>query len=210
MVPPLSSRHATALAHTPVRGNPVVQPALLDLRDNPLAIGCLIFIQRLALDKKDAVPLSVGDLIAYDPAITREQAQQAITRLIASNWAIKRMSEHGRKPFYLPGWGRVRGNVRPWNFAARSLGRPRRLPIYNVDIRLLDMCLGRLQPRARGRAVISRPVERPLLGLADIGAYALIMAGLSVDVLAPAHDRFSRSARVVSNDGIPEVPGYVH
>src|SRR6185295_6070569 len=75
----------------------------------------------------------------------------------------------------LPTWGIDRsGQLRPWDFAAASSGRPEHVRGRRVPLALLDITLGQLKPQdGRAPAIINRYLSHPLLDLADIGTYTI-------------------------------------
>jgi hypothetical protein len=97
-----------------------------------------------------------------------------IRSLIEGGWLS---AERGRavKLRLLPTWGRAAdGTLRPWQFAQGQLGKPEGVNVRRVPIELLDTYIGRLDPQpGRTPALITRYFDRPLLGLADLGAYAI-------------------------------------
>jgi hypothetical protein len=95
----MTSQPATTLATHKATQFPytsVPRGLLLDLRDTPLAIGIYTLIMRLVLVAKAPVPLSVGDILAYDPCLNRGQVIRAIKRLVGGGWS--RRSSVGRRP----------------------------------------------------------------------------------------------------------------
>jgi hypothetical protein len=56
--------------------------------------------------------------------------------------------------------------------------RPRHLETLRLNRDLLDVGLGRLDPHPRHAAEISHYLVAPALSLADLGSYALVLAGL--------------------------------
>jgi hypothetical protein len=74
----------------------------------------------------------------------------------------------------------VRGAALPWDLAAPCLGRPRHVDSLRLDQRLLDVCVGRIDPHPAHPALVRRYLAAPLLGLREVGAYALALAGLPV------------------------------
>lgn len=150
---------------------------LLDAsRDHPLVIGVYALIARLYAIHRVPVVLSARDLAAYDPTLSYGAAVRALARLTDGGWLIDTPAS-GQKSAYTPAWGRVAGQVRPWDFAAaRKLGCPDHLTTISLRVTLLDAYLGQLIPQTRGRATIRRYFSAPLLTLADIGVYALGLA----------------------------------
>src|SRR5205085_10929190 len=119
------------------------------------------------------------DVLRYDPSLSRGAVLRALARLLAGGWVVA-SQQHGHKTRYTPCWGRVLGSPRPWQFGAPLLGRPRRPIVLRPDQRLLDMYMGKITPHPLRTALVERYFSRPLLGLADVGAYALTLAGYSM------------------------------
>jgi DNA replication protein DnaC len=149
---------------------------LADMADSPLAIGLWCLVGRLFLVAQGAVPLSAGDVQAYDPALSRGAILRALRRLTRTGWLLAR-EQPGHKTAYTPAWGIVSDAPRAWDMAAPMLGRPRHCAAIRLDRRLLDTCIGRLTPHPKHKAEVQRYVTAPLLGLADVGAYALAAVG---------------------------------
>ncbi|NTU85206.1 MAG: hypothetical protein HGA45_38600, partial [Chloroflexales bacterium] len=175
---------------------PLPRRMLEDLRDAPVAIGVYALLGRLYQTTGTAVPLSPGDLQAYDPALSYGAARRALDRLGDSGYAVAEGTD-GRKLTYRPTWGRIADAPRPWDRLSASQGRPRHISVVRLDDRLLDLCLGRLRPSAAHAAVVERYVTAPLLGLRDVGGYALTLAGLGGE--RPALSRLG----LLSPDGSP-------
>lgn len=148
-----------------------------DLRDSPLSIGIYALIARLYRVTRAPVPLSPGDVRMLDPGVSYGAATRALQRLADSPYVVVARAR-GRKNAYGPAWGAVRGATVPWDLEAPCLGRPRHVAALRLDQRLLDICLGRLRPHGEHPAIVDRYVAAPLLGLADVGAYALALAGI--------------------------------
>lgn len=159
--------------------------ALLDLRNNALAIGIYALIIRVYRATREAVPLSAADIAAFDPTVRHGAATRALRRLIALGYLLP-TRERGRKSRYTPAWGLIAGHARPLDLDAAGLGRPRHLPDLRLPQRLLDTCLGRFEPHHGLAAVVTRYTSLPLLSLADVGAYALAQAGLPAELSALA------------------------
>ena len=181
---PASTRTAKAIQFYYIA---VPRHLLLDLRDNPLAIGIYALMMRLVTATKAPLLISAGDILSYDPNLIRGAVLRAIKRLVAGGWLIE-TQQSGKKATYLPTWGRISGVPRPWANDAHS-GRPRHVDVYRVDRRLLDVCMGKLDLHERHKAVISRYLTAPLCGLSDVGVYALALAGLHMGVTTPALER---------------------
>lgn len=155
---------------------PVPQRLITDVYDSPLAIGLYALIGRLYLVGKAPVPLSAADLLRYDPALSRGAALRALGRLLAGGWLLAE-ARVGAKTRYTPTWGAVRGQALAWQVGTPCLGRPRHVARLCVDRGLLDVCMGKLSPHASLPAPITRYLTAPALGLADVGCYALTLAG---------------------------------
>lgn len=164
-------------AHDPAHYVLLPQPLLADLRDSPLAIGAYALIARLLRLTGEPVPLSPGDLQRYDPQVSYGAATRALQRLDDTGYVVAQRAR-GRKTAYLPTWGRVAGRLLPWDLAAPLLGRPRHRHAIRLDQRLLDLCMGRLQPHPAHPALVTRYLTSPLLGLHEVGAYGLALIGL--------------------------------
>jgi hypothetical protein len=157
---------------------PLPRPMVEDLRDAPAALGAYALIARLYMVTGAPVPLSPGDLQAFDPALSYGAARRALDRLADTGYALALVTA-GRKTSYLPSWGTVGDSVRLWDRDAPLLGRPRHIRIVRLDDRLLDLYLGRLRPSASHQAIVERYVAAPLLGLRDVGGYAMSLAGVA-------------------------------
>ena len=151
-------------------------PLAVDLQDTPLAVGLYSLIARQYVLTKAPVPLSAPDVLRYDPSISRGAVLRALARLIDGGWVIA-SQQPGYKTCYRPAWGYVLNNPRPWQSGAPLMGRPRRLSVLELDQRLLDTCMGKITLHPLRTALVERYFSRPLLGLADVGAYALTLAG---------------------------------
>lgn len=170
----------TSEAMAPATYVPLPRRLLEDLRDAPVAIGVYALLGRLYQITGAPIPLSTGDLQAYDPALSYGAARRALERLADSGYAIPGSAD-GRKLAYLPTWGRIDQVPRPWDRQSASMGRPRHIAALRLDDRLLDLCLGRLRPHKNHRALVERYLTAPLLGLREIGAYAMALLGLPLD-----------------------------
>lgn len=154
---------------------PLTQRLLWELRDSPLAVGVYALVARVYRATKAAVPLSAGDLRRYDPSLSQGAAGRALDRLERAGYLL-RAEGRGRRNVYQPSWGLISGAPRPWALEESRLGRPPHLLFFRLPQDLLDRYMGRLEPSARGGALVSRYTTVPLLCLADVGAYGLAMA----------------------------------
>jgi hypothetical protein len=157
---------------------PLPRRMLSDLRDNGLAIGLYLLVARLYLVSHAPILLSRADVRAFDPSIKTGAVKRAFDRLTMGGWLVASSMADSAKHHYTPAWGSIGGAVRPWSLQAPALGRPRHLEMIRVNRDLLDVGLGRLDPHPRHAAAISRYLVAPSLSLADLGAYALVAAGL--------------------------------
>ena len=156
---------------------PIPQRLPADLHDTPLAVGLYALIGRLFLILGEAVPLSVGDVRAYDPRASESAVWRAFQRLIRCGW-LQETKARGRKSRYVPTWGRCRGETRPWVVGDPTLGRPRHVHRLPLDRALLDTCMGKLTPHATRAATITRYLSEPVLSLVDVGSAALTLADI--------------------------------
>jgi hypothetical protein len=156
---------------------PIPQRLITDLHDNPLAIGLYGLIARLYLVAQAPIPLSVPDVQRYDPALSRGAVLRALARLSAAGYLLE-TAQAGLKTRYTPAWGRVGGMALAWQVGQPCLGRPRHVARLRVDRRLLDICMGKLVPHPTRAAAITRYITAPVISLADLGCYALTLAGL--------------------------------
>lgn len=156
---------------------PIPQRLITDLHDNPLAIGLYGLIARLYLVAQSPIPLSVPDVLRYDPTLSRGAVLRALARLLLSGYLIE-AEQPGRKTRYTPAWGRIGGAPLAWNMGQPCLGRPRHVARLRLDRRLLDICMGKLVAHMTRAAVITRYVTTPVLSLSDVGCYALTLAGV--------------------------------
>lgn len=143
---------------------------------DPLAVGVYLAVARCAVAHQGPVPLSAADLAAW-VWIPRERdanVMRRLKRLLDDGWLVAE-AELGTKRRLCPTWGRdANGTARPWDWQAPQLGKPEAVRTRRVPTDLLDTYLGRLDPQpGRRPATITRYFDRPLLDLADIGAYAL-------------------------------------
>jgi hypothetical protein len=153
----------------------VPQRLLADLRANPAAIGVYALIARLFLIYQEPIPLSAADLQRYDPALSYGAARGALQRLIALRWLDE---QSGHKNHYTPTWGVIKGAALPWRMDAPTLGRPAHVVTLRLDRRLLDIGVGKLVPHPIYPAQThQRYLERPILSLRDVGAYAQVLGG---------------------------------
>lgn len=163
---------------------------IISTHDNVLALALYFLIARLFLATGGApVPLSCGDAQRYDPTLTEGGFRRAIKRLVAAGWLIQSGSYKGT---YLPTWGRRRdaancGPYTKWECHLWAVGKPRLgCPVHiaaealRVDRDLLDVFVGRLIPDARF-VCVERYLTKPLLRLADIGAYIAARGGYAID-----------------------------
>lgn len=156
---------------------PLPRRLMEDLRGTTAALGVFVLLARLFQITSEAVPLSPGDIHAYDPSMSTGAARRALNRLVDDGYAIIEDST-GPKFRYRPSWGMVAGAPRPWEHDKPSWGRPRHIFAVRLDDRLLDTCIGRLRPHPVHPAVVDRYIATPLLNLRDIGIYALGLAGI--------------------------------
>lgn len=156
---------------------PIPQRLITDLHDTPLAIGLYALVGRLFFVAQAPVPLSVPDVMRYDPTLSRGALIRAFHRLISAGWLIE-VRQRGHKTRYTPTWGCVKDAPLIWQMAQPCLGRPRHVHRLMLDRALLDVCMGKLTPHPVLAAPITRYVTTPALALTDIGCYALTLAGL--------------------------------
>src|SRR6266511_1975086 len=156
---------------------PVPQRLITDVHDNPLAIGLYALIGRLYFVVQEPIPLSVPDVLRYDPTLSRGAVIRALKRLVDGGWLLA-TTRRGHKTRYVPTWGRVKGIAQPWHIGQPCMGRPRHVDRLPLDRALLDVCMGKLTPHSVETAPITRYLTTPALSLADIGCYALTLAGL--------------------------------
>src|SRR5262245_8232904 len=147
---------------------PIPQRLITDLHDTPLAIGLYSLIARLYLVAHTPIPLSVPDIVRYDPTLSRGAILRALARLIGGGYLIE-VAQPGLKTRYTPAWGRIGGAPLPWHMGQPCLGRPRHVARLRLDRRLLDICMGKLVPHLTRAAVITRYVTTPVLSLSDVG-----------------------------------------
>jgi hypothetical protein len=187
-VPQQQQRAVERGSITPPTGYFIVLPGddLPGFAQCPLAIGVQLAVARLCMCAGGRVPVSRADLAAWcDDCATRDHAlgsaiKYAIDRLRACG-LLDGQAEPGKKLWLQPGWGLGRdGKARPWNWDRPDRGRPSRLSFRKIPITLLDDYLGTCQTDAHDPAQVERWFDRPLLDLADLGAYALRWAGIQV------------------------------
>ena len=89
----------------------------------PLQVGIYSLAARLFLVCKAPVPLSATDIIRYDPSLSRDAAQRALSSLVDGGWLIA-TERAGQKSTYVPSWGCVNGVPVPWVIGAICLDRP--------------------------------------------------------------------------------------
>ncbi|NNJ13065.1 hypothetical protein EKD04_022320 [Chloroflexales bacterium ZM16-3] len=159
-----------------------------DLRSAPIAIAAFALIARIFRATGQPVPLSAGDLQVFDPALRDGAAARALIHLAKTPW-VSVTPRLGGKSTYTPTWGSIGGTPCLWDLHAPSLGRPRHIPTLRLDQNLLDVCMGRLDPHPDHPAIARRYLTTPLLGLREVGAYTLALAGLPVanPILAGLH-----------------------
>src|SRR5260221_9140660 len=170
----------TAAFSAPLRGSieqpsaycPIPQRLLTDLHDTPLAIGVYGLVARLYLVAQTPIPLSVPDVLRYDPTLSRGAVLRALARLVGGGYLIE-TAQIGLKTRYTPAWGRVGGVPLAWDMQQPCLGRPRHVARLRLDRRLFDICMGKLVPHTTRTASITRYITTPVLALSDIGCYAL-------------------------------------
>lgn len=161
----------------PSNYSPIPQPLLANVHDNPLAIGLYALVGRLYYVAHEPIPLSVPDVLRYDPGLSRGAVLRALKRLVDGGWLLASM-RRGHKTRYVPTWGRVKETARPWQIGQPRMGRPGHIQRLPLDRALLDVCMGRLIPHPVEAAPIIRYITMPALSLADVGSYALTLAGL--------------------------------
>lgn len=153
----------------------IPQRLLADLQTNPAAIGVYALIARLFLIYQEPIPLSAADLQRYDPSLSYGAARGALQRLTALRWLV---DQNGHKNQYTPTWGAIKGMASPWRMNAPTLGRPVHVVTLRLDRRLLDVSIGKLIPHPTYPAQTNdRYLEKPILSLRDVGAYAQVLNG---------------------------------
>ena len=156
---------------------PVPQRLITDVHDNPLAISLYALLGRLYFVVQEPIPLSVPDVLRYDPTLSRGAVIRALKRLVDGGWLLA-TTRRGHKTRYAPTWGRIKGISQPWHIGQPCMGRPRHVDRLPLDRSLLDICMGKITPHPTETAPITRYITTPALSLADIGCYALTLAGL--------------------------------
>jgi hypothetical protein len=174
---PLPPARAATGDDAPAYYVPIPRRLAEDLRDAPVAVGAFTLIARIFRATRQPVPLSAGDLQVFDPTLSDSAAARALQHLAKTPWVIV-APRLGRKAIYTPTWGVVNNTPCPWDLQAPCLGRLRHIPALRLDQNLLDVCLGRLDPHPDYPARARRYLATPLLGLREIGAYTLALAGL--------------------------------
>ena len=148
-----------------------------ELRDSPVAIAIYALIARLYRLRREAIPVSAKDLIAYDPQLSYGAATRGLQRLVEGGWVI---SDRGRsKTRYLPTWGIINEIPRVWDASEANLGRPRHIKVIKLDQNLLDVGLGRFEPSLQHTALIERYMQTPPISLRTIGWYSLALIGIT-------------------------------
>ncbi|MBX0329911.1 hypothetical protein K2Z83_19790 [Oscillochloris sp. ZM17-4] len=150
-----------------------------DLRTAPIAIAAFALIARIFRATGQPVPLSAGDLQVFDPSLRDGAAARALIHLAKTPW-VSVTPRLGGKSTYTPTWGIIGDTPCPWDLHAPCLGRPRHIPTLRLDQNILDVCMGRLDPHPAPPAIARRYLTTPLLGLREVGAYTLALAGLPV------------------------------
>lgn len=148
-----------------------------DFHDTPLTIGIYSLVARLYLVHKDAIALSSGDIQRYDTTLSRGAVLRALDRLVRGGWLIEYREKRGCKIRYVPAWGLVNGEPRPWQTGAPGLNRPSHVRTLRLSKDVLDVCIGRLAPHQTGAALVTRYTNAPEIGLTDVGCYALTLFG---------------------------------
>lgn len=148
-----------------------------DFHDTPLTIGVYSLIARLYLVHKEAIALSSGDIQRYDTTLSRGAVLRTLDRLVRGGWLIEYREKRGCKIRYVPAWGFVHGEPRPWQIGSPGLNRPGHVRTLRLRKDLLDVCIGRLAPHQTGAALVTRYSDAPEIGLADVGCYALTLFG---------------------------------
>lgn len=174
---PREQRHHSHLGQPTPPANycAIPQRLLADLRDTPLAIGLYALVGRLFLVTQVPIALSRADVMRYDPTLKAGAVKRAFDRLVERGWLLAAPQAARAKQRYTPTWGRVKGAALPWRTDAPCLGRPRHIIRLMLDRSLLDVCMGKITPHATRPATITRYITAPVLGLADVGAYALAL-----------------------------------
>jgi hypothetical protein len=148
---------------------------------DPLALGVYLAIARCAIAQHGPIPLSPADLAAWAGGDTpvATAIMRRIARLVADGW-VQSIGSGTVKRQLCPTWGRTAsGTTLPWYQDGAIAMKPDTIRIRRLPVALFDTYLGRLDPQpGRRPALIVRSFARPLLDLADIGAYALCLLSL--------------------------------
>lgn len=173
---PLPSDQQCESRNLPTRYVRVPKGLLIHAVYHPLPVGVYGLIARLFLVLQAPVPLSAADITRYDPSLSRGAAQRALSRLVDDGWLIM-TGAIGQKSSYVPTWGCVKGIPLAWRIGTPCLNRPRHVRAVCLDLRLLDIFLGKITPHPTHAAIITRYITAPLLTLLDVGSYALLLGG---------------------------------
>lgn len=150
-------------------------------QSRPRAIGIYALIARQFLITGEAMPVSPTDLTRFDPTLSRGSALRALNWLLDQGYLSATHSGCGQKRHLSPTWGRIRGELRNWDRTDSRLGRPPHIHVSTLDVRLLDVLIGRFHPSHEHRAArVGRYLSKPLLTLADVGTYALALTGVPI------------------------------
>ena len=155
----------------------IPQRLLIAAAYTPLTVGVYSLIARLFLVAQAPVALSASDVKGYDPTLSRGAVQRVLSKLVDQGWLLAH-EQPGRKTTYQPTWGRVHGAAVPWRVGTPDWDRPRHIGSVCLDVRLLDLFLGKLTCHPTRAAIVTRYVTAPLLQLSDVGGYALLLGGL--------------------------------
>lgn len=152
----------------------------------PLAIGVYILLARQHLISGEAVPMSAGDLVRFDPSLSYGRARRALACLRDGQWVICEQQKRGQKVRYTPTWGVVKPKngsagadaddgpmVKPWVAGTRAMGRPGHVRTVRVEKSLLDDDIGRIAPNPDSVARITRHDGAPRGTLEAAGLAAL-------------------------------------
>lgn len=155
----------------------VPERLLREYAHDPLTVGVYLAVARCSTAQQGPVPLSSADLAAWAGAPHRRDTNIArrIRRLTDDSWLIAEASRAVKpklQPVWLP--------EAPWRFDSAQQGKPSSVRTIRVPLELFDSYLGRLEPKlGRTPALITRYFDRPLLDLAQLGSYALLVAGFA-------------------------------